>query len=93
MWRWWGLLSLPFVAGFWRLFQEIRRGGHPDIGMMLSLVLPLIPIILVLVLVGLVTDLVLRDWMMPHYPELLAWRRAQAAAKVSKKKEQFHILV
>jgi hypothetical protein len=62
-----GLLSLPFVAGFWRLFQEIRRGGHPDIGMMLSLVLPLIPIILVLVLVGLVADLVLRDWMMPHY--------------------------
>jgi hypothetical protein len=62
-----GLLSLPFLAGFWRLFQETRRVGHPDIGMVLSLVLPLIPIILVLVLVGLVADLVLRDWMMPHY--------------------------
>ncbi len=62
-----GLLSLPFVAGFWRLFQETRHGGHPDIGMMLSLVLPLIPIILVLGLVGLVTDVVLRDLMMPHY--------------------------
>jgi hypothetical protein len=62
-----GLLSLPFVAGFWRLFQETRRVGHPDIGMVLSLVLPLIPIIVVLALVALVTDLVLRDWMMPHY--------------------------
>ena len=62
-----GLLSLPFVAGFWRLFREARRAGHPDIGMVLSLVLPLIPIIIVLVLVGLVADLVLRDLMMPHY--------------------------
>jgi hypothetical protein len=35
--------------------------------MVLSLVLPLIPIILALMLVGLVTDLVLRDLMMPHY--------------------------
>jgi hypothetical protein len=62
-----GVLSLPFVAGFWRLFLETRRGGRPDIGMVLSLVLPLIPIIVVLALVALVTDLVLRDWMMPHY--------------------------
>ena len=62
-----GLLSLPFVAGFWRLFRETQHAARPDIGMLLSLVLPLIPIILVLVLVGLVTDLVLRDWMMPHY--------------------------
>lgn len=62
-----GLLSLPFVAGFWRLFLETRRSGRPDIGMVLSLVLPLIPIIVVLVLVGLVADLVLRDLMMPHY--------------------------
>jgi hypothetical protein len=61
------LLSLPFVAGFWRLFREMQRGGHPDIGMVLSLVLPLIPIILVLVLVALVTDLILRDLVMPHY--------------------------
>jgi hypothetical protein len=61
------LLSLPFVAGFWRVFREAQRGVRPDIGMVLSLVLPLIPIICVLVLVALVTDLVLRDLMMPHY--------------------------
>lgn len=62
-----GLLSIPFVAGFLRLFRVIRHSGRPDIGMMLSLVLPLIPIIIVLVLVALVADLVLRDWIMPHY--------------------------
>jgi hypothetical protein len=62
-----GLLSLPFVAGFLRLFREMRHAGRPDIGMVLSLVLPMIPIILVLVLVGLVADTILRDWMMPHY--------------------------
>jgi hypothetical protein len=62
-----GLLSLPFVAGFLRLFRVIRHSGHPDFGMVLSLVLPLIPIIVVLVLVALVTDLILRDLMMPHY--------------------------
>jgi hypothetical protein len=62
-----GLLSLPFAAGFWQLFRQIQHASRPDIGMVLSLVLPLIPIIFVLVLVALVTDLVLRDLMMPHY--------------------------
>src|ERR1700751_2761488 len=46
-----GLLSLPFVAGFLRLFREVRHAGRPDIGMVLSLVLPMVPIILVLGLV------------------------------------------
>jgi hypothetical protein len=62
-----GLLCLPFAAGFWRLFRQMQHAGRPDIGMVLSLVLPLIPVILFLVLVGLVTDVVLRDWVMPHY--------------------------
>ena len=62
-----GLVALPFVAGFWRLFREMQPGGHPDIGLMLSLVLPLIPIILLLLLAGVVADLTLRDWMLPHF--------------------------
>ncbi len=61
------LAALPFVAGFWRLFRETPPGGHPDIGLLVALVLPLIPVILLLVLVGIVADLVLRDWMLPHY--------------------------
>jgi len=61
------LIAIPFAAGFWRVFQQISGGGHPDFGLLLSLVLPLIPIILLLVLAGIATDVILRDWMLPHY--------------------------
>ncbi|MGO9936385.1 MAG: hypothetical protein ACLPH3_01820 [Terracidiphilus sp.] len=61
------LVALPFVAGFWRLFHESQQGAHLNIGLLLSLVLPLIPIILLLALAGIVTDLILRDWMLPHF--------------------------
>jgi MFS family permease len=61
------LIALPFVAGFWRLIHEIPPGGRPDLGLLLSLVLPLIPIILLLVLAGILIDVALRDWMLPHY--------------------------
>jgi hypothetical protein len=61
-----GLLAIPFGAGFWRLFQETQHGGHLDIGLLLSLVLPLIPLILLLALSAMLTDLILRDCMLPH---------------------------
>jgi hypothetical protein len=61
-----GVIALPFIAGFWRLFHQIPQGGHLDFGLLLSLVLPLIPIVVLLALAGVVTDLVLRDWMLPH---------------------------
>ncbi|MGA3136939.1 MAG: hypothetical protein ABSC88_13200 [Terracidiphilus sp.] len=61
------LISLPFVAGFIRLFHETPQGGHPDLGLLLALVLPLIPVIFLLVLVGVMADVVLRDWMLPHF--------------------------
>jgi hypothetical protein len=61
------LVSLPFARGFWRLFRATPSGAHPDFGSLLSLVLPLIPIILLLVLAGIALDVILRDWMLPHY--------------------------
>jgi hypothetical protein len=61
------LIALPFVAGFIRLFHETPPGGPPDWGLLLSLVLPLIPILILLVLVGIALDVILRDWMLPHY--------------------------
>ncbi len=61
------LVAIPFGAGFWRLFHEIPPGGHPDWGMLLALVLPLIPIAILLVIAGVLADVVLRDWMLPHY--------------------------
>jgi hypothetical protein len=62
-----GVVALPFIAGFVRLFHEIPPGGHPDFGLLLTLILPLIPIIFLLVLAGVLADLILRDWMLPHY--------------------------
>jgi hypothetical protein len=61
------LISLPFAHGFWRLIRETHQGGKFDFGLLLSLVLPLIPIIIVLVLAGIAIDVILRDWMLPHY--------------------------
>ncbi len=61
------LIALPFLGGILRLIHQTPPGGKPDIGLLLSLVLPLIPIIILLVLLGIATDVVLRDFMMPHY--------------------------
>jgi len=62
-----GLISIPFVAGFWRLFHEMQPGGQPNIGMLIGLILPLVPIILLLVVLGIALDVILRDFMLPHY--------------------------
>jgi len=61
------LAVLPFLAGFWRLYRESQTGGHIDVGLALSLILPFIPIVLLLVLAAIFIDLILRDWMLPHY--------------------------
>ena len=62
-----GLMVSPFIPGFVRFFRELQATGRPDVGLMLSLGLPLIPIFLLIVLVAILLDIVLRDWMMPHY--------------------------
>lgn len=62
-----GLMLSPFVPGFIRFFRGLQNGGHPDFGLLLSLALPLIPIFLLIVVVAMVIDIVLRDWMLPHY--------------------------
>jgi hypothetical protein len=61
------LVSIPFIAGFWRLIHAIPPGGQPDLASVLALVLPLIPVILLLVLAAFLIDVVLRDWMLPHF--------------------------
>ena len=61
------LVSIPFVAGFWRLFHNIPPGSQPGLGPVLALVLPMIPVILLLVLAAFLIDVILRDWMLPHF--------------------------
>ncbi len=62
-----GLVAIPFAAGLLQVFHQIQQNGHPNIGLVLALLLPLIPIILLLALAGFVTDLILRDCMLPHF--------------------------
>jgi hypothetical protein len=61
-----GLIAIPFAAGFWRVFHDVQPGGHPNIPMLLGLMLPLLPIIFCLVVLGVALDIILRDWMLPH---------------------------
>ena len=62
-----GLIAIPFVSGFVKLAHDTPPGGHPDWGLLLSLVLPLIPIILLVALAAVLLDVILRDWILPHY--------------------------
>jgi hypothetical protein len=62
-----GVIALPFAAGFWRLFQGMRAGQEPNWGLLISLVVPLIPLMILAFVVVLMLDIVLRDWMLPHY--------------------------
>jgi hypothetical protein len=86
------LAALPFAAGFWRLFHESQQAGHFDVWLLVSLVLPLIPVIILLILAGFLSDLILRDLMLPHFAldnatAGEAWR--QVRARIRAEKRQF----
>jgi hypothetical protein len=88
------LVAIPFVFGFIRLLHDTPHGGHPNFGLLLALALPLIPIIILLVLAGVVTDITLRDWMLPHFAlenatAGRAW--AQVWARIKAEKMQFFV--
>jgi hypothetical protein len=61
------LVAIPFAAGFWRVYQQVQAEGHPDWGLVISLILPLIPIAITIAVAALLVDIGLRDWMLPHY--------------------------
>lgn len=61
------LIALPFVAGFWKLARDTPAGGHADMGSVLALALPLIPLIALVVLTAFSIDVTLRDLMLPHF--------------------------
>ncbi len=84
------LVVIPFAAGFWRLFQESQQGGSLNIGLLLGLVVPLIPIVILLALVAIALDLILREWMLPHFAlddatAGEAWRQVRARIKVEER--------
>jgi hypothetical protein len=89
-----GLLAIPFAAGFWHLFQETQHGGNLDVPLLLSLVLPLIPIILVLALTAFLAHMILRDLMLPHIAlddATVGEAWSQAWARINAEKKQFFV--
>lgn len=61
------LLAALFGTKIWQLMRESQASGHLDVGLLLSVVLPLIPVILLLIVLAVGADVVLRDFMLPHY--------------------------
>lgn len=61
------LILLPFAAGFFAMFHNLAAGIRPDLAQILTLVLPLIPILFFFVLIAIAVDVLLRDLMLPHY--------------------------
>ena len=61
------LALLPFAAGFIGLYHTLQSGGRPNVGAIFALILPMIPIILLFALAGIAVNIVLRDFMLPHY--------------------------
>jgi len=61
------LAVLPFAAGLWAVVRGVGHGGRPEFGAILALALPLIPIIVLVVIAAIAVDVILRDFMLPHY--------------------------
>ncbi|MGC2635747.1 MAG: hypothetical protein WA294_01110 [Acidobacteriaceae bacterium] len=83
------VLALPFIAGIFAVIRSVQAGGRPDIAAIVALVLPLIPVVLLVVVLGLVVDVVLRDLMLPHYAlenatAGEAWRAVWARIRLEK---------
>ena len=57
------LIALPFLIAFYRMLQ----GLHPGSGAVIGLILPLIPVIILIVLLGLAIQIILNDFMLPHF--------------------------
>jgi hypothetical protein len=60
------LIAIPFIFGFLRLFQSTQTGDSFDFAAFFALFVPMIPIVLFLVLLGIALRIILYDLMLPH---------------------------
>jgi hypothetical protein len=60
------LVAAPFALGFYRFIRTMHPGAPFNVAAFLSLLLPLIPIIILLVLAGIAVHVILHDLMLPH---------------------------
>ena len=77
-------LAVPILLGLLHIYRSAQSSGNTDVGALISLLLPLFAVILVLIFVAVATDIVLRDWMLPHIALEDASARAAWAAVVER---------
>jgi len=61
------LAIAPFAVGLFQVFRSTHAGEHFDFALFFSLFLPLIALVLVIALLAISVDIVLRDFMLPHF--------------------------
>ena len=61
------LCVAPFVLGFVRIYKATQAGAHFDVPLFLSLFFPLLALLIVIALVAVSIDVVMRDFMLPHF--------------------------
>jgi hypothetical protein len=76
------LIAMPFFLGFYRLIRSAHPGDPSNFAAIFGLILPLIPIIILFVLVGIAIHVILHDLMLPHIAlenasAAEAWRQAR----------------
>src|SRR5579872_6794973 len=57
----------PFALGFYRIYKSTQAGSHLDVALLVSLAIPLLAVLLVIALLAVSIDIVLRDFMLPHF--------------------------
>lgn len=83
------VVALPFGFAFWRMFRRPPPGSHPPVGIILPLLLLLFVFVFLLTLTALAIDVVLRDFMLPHFAlenatATQAWEAAWARIRTEK---------
>ena len=77
------LIALPFVFRFIDLYRAAGPSHHIDIFTLFSLVAPFIVVVFLLVLLAFAADIILRDFMLPHYAlENASARDAWASVRI-----------
>jgi hypothetical protein len=83
------LAVAPFAFGFYRIFRQTQGGGHFDVLLFVSLFLPALALLLVIAVLAVTVDIVLRDFMLPHFAledatAGEAWRMVRARVQAEK---------
>jgi hypothetical protein len=76
------LVALPFIGGFYEVFQSAKSGDQFNVFHFVLLFLPFLGIVFVLALAGWIADVVLHDFILPHMAlENASFRAAWAAVR------------